>query len=161
MPRYFLLLSISFLVSCSTTRYYIVRHAEKETATAMSSDVPLSEAGRQRAEALNELLKNEHIQHIYSTNYVRTRQTAQPLASSLGKSIELYQPGDTSFIHRIRNEKDNVLIVGHSNTVDDLVNGLMQGKSIATDLPETQYGDLFIVKRKGKKFSFEQRKFGQ
>ena len=46
------------LMSCTTTKFYVVRHAEKETNT-MSGDVPLSEAGRQRAEALKELLRDK------------------------------------------------------------------------------------------------------
>jgi hypothetical protein len=52
-----------------------------------------------------------------------------------------------------------VLVVGHSNTVDDIVNGLMGVKTLS-DLPETQYGDLFIVKRKKGRYSFEQGRFG-
>jgi hypothetical protein len=53
-----------------------------------------------------------------------------------------------------------MLIVGHSNTVDDIVNQLIGRTIIQGDLPETQYGDLFIVKKKGKKFIFKQQHFG-
>jgi broad specificity phosphatase PhoE len=78
---------VFLMVSCKTTTYYVVRHAEKETSNTMASDVPLSEAGRQRAIALKELLQNESIQHIYSTDFLRTRQTAQPLADAKNISI--------------------------------------------------------------------------
>ena len=149
-------------MSCSTTHYYIVRHAEKETTpTMMSGDVPLSAEGKQRAEALKDLLLNKKIGSIYSTNYIRTKATAQPLAAAKNISIQVYKAGDTAFIHSIRNVTIDVLLVGHSNTVDDLVNTLTGTTYIAGDLPETQYGDLFIVKRKGKKYSFEKKHFGK
>lgn len=148
-----------FLISCKSTSYFVVRHAERADAT-MGSDVPLSAAGQQRAEALREVLKNEGILHIYSTNYVRTRSTAQPLANAIGLPVNTYQPNDTSFIRRVKAiEKGNVLIVGHSNTVDDLVNQLMGERVINGDLPDSQYGDLYVVKKKGKKVKFEQRRF--
>lgn len=151
---------VLLMVSCKTTTYYVVRHAEKETSNTMASDVPLSEAGRQRAIALKELLQNESIQHIYSTDFLRTRQTAQPLADAKNISIEVYDYRDASFIPMLKRLQKNTLVVGHSNTIDDVVNGLLGRKVIPGDLPETVYGDLFIVKRKGKKYSFTKSHFG-
>lgn len=161
MYKSFLLITAMVLLSCKTTTYYIVRHAEKETANTMTSDVPLSAAGKQRAEALKELLKNERIQHIYTTNFVRTKSTAQPLADLIHVAPEIYDPKDSTFINRLRAVDGNVLIVGHSNTVDDLVNGLCGKKEINGDLPDSEYGDLFVVKKKGNHFSFEKKHFGQ
>lgn len=153
-----------FLISCKTTTYFVVRHAEKAENT-MTTDVPLSEAGMQRAEALKEKLKNKKIGTIYSTNYVRTRSTAKPLADAIGITIQVYEPGDSTFIHRIINtgnkdKEGNMLIVGHSNTVDDIVNTLIGSRVIPGDLPDSAYGDLFVVKQKGRKFSFTQKRFG-
>jgi hypothetical protein len=54
----------------------------------------------------------------------------------------------------LKNLKGNVLVIGHSNTVDDVVNGLI-GKPALNDLPENQFGDLFIVHKKGNDFSYE------
>jgi hypothetical protein len=51
------------------------------------------------------------------------------------------------------------LIVGHSNTVDDIVNKLT-GQNLLQDLPNSQYGDLFIVKKKGNNYSFSKARFG-
>ena len=155
---FILLLSAS---SCSST-YYIVRHAEKEAPSqVMTSDVPLSAAGQERAEALKDELKNKGVRRIYSTNFIRTRETARPLSTSTGVAIETYDVKDAGFINKLRAlEKGNTLIVGHSNTVDDLVNGLT-GKQLLQDLPDTQYGDLFVVKKRGKNYRYEVKHFGK
>ena len=161
MFRITALLTAILLTSCSST-YYIVRHAEKEAASSnMTSDVPLSAAGKERAEALKQELQHKHIRRIYSTNYIRTRETAQPLSSATGVAIETYDPRDTTFTGRLKDlKKGNTLIVGHSNTVDDLVNRLT-GKQLLQDLPDTQYGDLFVVTKKGKRYQYAVKHFGK
>lgn len=160
MMKFICILSTVFLFSCKTTTWFVVRHAEKETAT-MSPDVPLSAAGSQRAQALKDMLKDKGIHHIYSTNFIRTKSTAQPLAEATANSIEIYNPADTGFVSGLKSRSDgNFLIVGHSNTVDDIVNRLAGTKEIAGDLPDSQYGDLFVIRRKGKTISFEKKHFG-
>jgi phosphohistidine phosphatase SixA len=166
MYKSFLLLATIFFLSCKTTTYYIVRHAEKESSTIMSantmtSDVPLSEAGKQRAAALKTELQKENIKYIFSTNYIRTKSTAQPLADAINVPIEIYDPKDPGFIGKLKSLNGNALVVGHSNTVDDLVNELTGKKEINTDLPDSSYGDLFIVKKNGNKLRFETKHFGQ
>jgi len=151
------------LASCRTTSYYIVRHGEKAAASGaqMSSDVPLSAAGEERAQALKERLQNARVDHVFSTNTQRTRNTAQPLATARGLSIQTYDARDTGFVSRIKFiSRGNVLIVGHSNTVDDLVNRFL-GQSELADLPDTAFGDLFIITRKGKKYRFRREHFGK
>lgn len=155
-------LAITILSSCTTT-YFIVRHAEKATATGTiaSNDPPLTEAGQARALALEERLKKEKIGYIFSTNTIRTRTTAEPTRAYFNLVTETYAPrGDSAFFARLRSLKKNVLIVGHSNTVDDLVNQLCGTQKIPGDLPETAYDNLFVVKKKGKKMSFENLKYG-
>jgi broad specificity phosphatase PhoE len=159
-------LTIFFFViacsACSKTTYYIVRHAEKATASpGMSSDVPLSEAGVQRAEKLKELLKDKNIGSIFSTQTIRTTSTAKPLSEAINISIEIYNPRDTSwaFINRLKAiQKKNVLVVGHSNTVDDIVNGLA-GKQLLKDLPDSSYNNLFVVTKKGKRYQFTRKTY--
>lgn len=166
MYKSILFIAALFLLSCKATTYYVVRHAEKATPTTMSnttmsSDVPLSDAGKQRAEALKLILQKENIKHIFSTNFIRTKATAQPLADAINVPIEIYDPKDPAFVSKLKSLNGNVLIVGHSNTVDDLVNELSGEKEINGDLPDSEYGDLFIVKKKGNKFTFEKKHFGQ
>ena len=161
MKPILLFASLFFLASCSTTNYYIVRHAEKAPSDgAMTSDVPLSAEGEKRATALVDVLKAKKIKTIYATPYKRTQGTVQPLSAAIGVPIQTYDPRDTSFIRKVKAINNHVLIAGHSNTVDDLVNGI-SGQKLLQDLPETQYGDLFIVKKKGGKYKLEQKRFGQ
>lgn len=130
-------------------------------ATAMIKDVPLSEAGKIRAGALKELLKTKNIKQIYSTNYIRTQSTAMPLSEYLGIAVEVYDAGDTNFISKlVRQPSGNVLIIGHSNTVDDIVNELAGSIEVKADLSDSQYGDLFVVKRRGKKCIFLKEHYG-
>jgi broad specificity phosphatase PhoE len=153
MRIHILIFSIFFL-SCKNT-YYIIRHAEKEATNSTTTDVPLSDAGKQRAVALKDLLINKNIRYIFSTNTIRTTSTAKPLSDASGIEIELYNPRDTVFTKQLKNiKKGNVLVVGHSNTVDDIVNGLT-GSATLQDLNDSRYGDLFIVKRKQNRFVLE------
>ena len=157
MVRIFFVLSFALLIfsSCSHS-YYIVRHAEKATAeTNMSSDVPLTEKGKERAEELKRTLVKKGIAFVFSTNTIRTKSTAQPTADYFHLTTEIYGPQATpAFISLLKSKKGNVLIVGHSNTVDDIVNMLCGRKEVPGDLPDTEYNKLFIVKMKGKKTTF-------
>jgi broad specificity phosphatase PhoE len=143
---------------------YIVRHAEKITTSdsigkMTANDPPLSEAGKVRALVLKNELADKHIGHIYSTNTIRTRSTAEPLSEAIKINIELYNSID-SLISAIKSAKGNVLVVGHSNTVDDIVNKLCGQVKIASDLKDGEYDNLFVVKIRGKKIIFDQRKYG-
>ena len=166
MKKVCLLLSACiWLTACSHT-YYVVRHAEKAAPGAqMSSDVPLSEAGNARAIALRERLKDKSIKSIYSTNTIRTRSTAEPLSKELNVPIQLYGPlPDSGFYSKIKSQRHNTLIVGHSNTVDDIVNGLTGKKTISADLNESVYDRLFVVRTKtffGTKVRFREERYGE
>jgi broad specificity phosphatase PhoE len=151
------------LTACSQT-YYIVRHGEKAVVEGNmdATNPPLSDAGKARAEALRELLKNEKIGHIFSTNTIRTRSTAEPLSTLLNVPIETYSPRpDSLFIAQLRSLKKNVLIVGHSNTVDDIVNMLTKEQKVPKDLEDSEFNNLFIVTVKGDKVTFERKTFGK
>ncbi len=164
MRNFLLFFSLSLLLTACTSSFYIVRHAEKAVAegTMMSNDPPLTEAGKERAENLKEKLKTKKIGYVFSTKTIRTTSTAEPVRAYYNLVTETYSPSqDTAFINRLRSLKKNALIVGHSNTVDDIVNKLCGSIKIAGDLPETEYDNLFIVKKKGRKMSFENKKYGK
>ena len=163
----FFLLLITFS-SCSTVKYFVVRHAEKATpsdGTVMSTpnDPPLSPAGKVRAIELREELKNKKIFYIYSTNTIRTIHTAKPLSELTGIPIKLYNTKDSLdfLIQNLKSiRKGNSLIVGHSNTVDDIVNKLCSEVKVPKDLPDSEYDNLYIVTKKGRKMKFENKTYG-
>jgi broad specificity phosphatase PhoE len=159
---FIIIIASVLLTSCSHT-YYVVRHAEKEqvtnTGSMANSDPALSEAGKVRAIVLKEQLNKKHIRYIYSTNTLRTRSTAQPLSDAIGVPVRLYSSTD-SLINVLKKIKKNVLVVGHSNTVDDIVNKLCGETKVQADLGDGQYDNLFIIKYKGKKITYAHSKFG-
>lgn len=151
------LLASILLTACSHT-YYVVRHAEKADN---SRDPALSQAGEVRAQALKETLKDVKIDHIFSTNFLRTKNTAEPLRAARSLTTEQYGPApDSAFIQKLKALKKNVLVVGHSNTVDDIVNGLTGTKTLPGDLQDTEYSNLYIITKKGKRVSFMRRTYG-
>ncbi|MBS1577588.1 MAG: histidine phosphatase family protein [Bacteroidetes bacterium] len=156
-------LTAMVIASCSHS-YYIVRHAEKDMAPAstnmMGNDPVLSEAGKVRAIVLRDELKNKHIRYIFSTNTQRTKSTAEPLSEATGVAIQVYSSTDSLITELKKIRKGNVLVVGHSNTVDDIVNKLCGEVKIQNDLSDSQYDNLFIIKYKGKKIIFTRRKYG-
>jgi phosphohistidine phosphatase SixA len=62
--------------------------------------------------------------------------------------VKEYDPRDTpGLLARVKAEAGTVLIVGHSNTVPEIVAGL--GGARPADLAETDYGGIFRVRRDG------------
>jgi 2,3-bisphosphoglycerate-dependent phosphoglycerate mutase len=145
----FYIFPIAFVVwalSSCTTSFYIVRHAEKSSTP--KEDPLLTEAGSQRAERLKLILENKSIEKIYSTKTVRTTTTAKPLADAKKLDIEIYEPkNQTAFIETLKNSKQNTLIVGHSNTIRHIINGLTEKEFLKKDLEDAEYSHLYWVKR--------------
>jgi phosphohistidine phosphatase SixA len=146
--------ALFLLLSCSHT-YYIVRHAEKAVMPGASNmqaqDPPLTDTGHKRAVALKDVLGDKNIRYIFSTNTIRTKSTAEPLREQLQLEIATYARADSAFIASLKKLKKNTLVVGHSNTVDELVNGLYNQK-VLSDLDDAEYDNLFEVVYKKKLF---------
>lgn len=120
-----LLLLISFTIVCSFTAFaaesytlYLVRHAEKQK----EADNPhLTQCGKFRAKQLADLLKYAKLNAIYSTSYNRTLETAGPTAKEYSLGIKQYSPrGLNQLAHMLKQNRQNALIVGHSNTTSAL-----------------------------------------
>lgn len=153
----FLVLAAACLVACQTAPepegsvIYLVRHAEKVTdGGAMlvedPKDPPLTAQGEARAETLANLLSDVGMRQIWSTDYIRTRKTAAPLAEALSLQIKLYDPRDlVGFAETLQAQTDEtILVVGHSNTTPDLVEAL--GGDGGTPIDEAaEYDRLYVV----------------
>jgi phosphohistidine phosphatase SixA len=155
----------------------VVRHAER-TSNAPNSD--LSADGMARANALAAAASPFAIAAVYTTDFCRTAQTGQPTAVAAGTGLRVLSTGSSAAgldgcTPAITVSHDDwggaadaaariiaahpggaALVVGHSNTVPDMVAALT-GQSpcpalIAPDerqrcmLPETAYGDLYVVR---------------
>src|ERR1039457_5201569 len=128
----------------------LVRHAEK--AAAPAEDPPLTVEGRQRAEALAAMLSASGVTSIYVTDYLRTQQTAEPLASLLHLTPQHTDAQKTpDLVAAIRAQKDGVvLVVGHSNTVPEIIAAL----GVPTvKIDDSEYDSLFVLTISGKDVS--------
>ena len=131
------------------TTFILVRHAEKQKEGGRNPN--LNKAGQARAMKLKEMLQSVEITHIFSTNYKRTQQTVLPLAKQLNLHIQTYEPMDVDIFKNIQKKQAGsvVLIVGHSNTIPRLVNGLIE-KEQYEDFEEMEYDNLFVLTLGGK-----------
>ncbi len=127
------------------TTYYFIRHAEKKINDLQNKDPQLTEEGLERARKWAEVFKEVPFDMIFSSDFNRTKSTAQIIADSQEKTVEIYHPknlNDTEFQKKSTGKK--VLVVGHSNTNPRFVN-LILGAKKYQDLDEEEYGSLFIV----------------
>lgn len=136
------------------TTVYLVRHAEK--AAAPAADPPLTEAGTKRAEELAHTLSKAGIKTICTSQFLRTKQTAEPLARQLGITPTVIPVKMDTMNSRalspqylkeisdlVTSGAGDVLIVGHSNTIPELIKAL--GGDIAPPIDDPTYDDLFVV----------------
>lgn len=125
--------------------FIVVRHAEK--ANDDPEDPTLTAAGQARALRLSELLANEPIVAVYATEFRRTQQTAQPTADRHRVPVTRYfskGPAIESAVQWLRKYRNGtVLIVGHSNTVPEIV-GALSGENVES-IPDDQYGRFYRV----------------
>jgi broad specificity phosphatase PhoE len=121
---------------------FLVRHAEK---ASNATDAPLSDAGERRAEALARHLKDARVAAIYTTEYQRTIRTGEPLARAIGLRVISMTGGPDAFVSRIRAEhpREVALVVGHSNTLPDLIKAF--GASDTITIADDEYDNLFVL----------------
>jgi phosphohistidine phosphatase SixA len=123
----------------------VVRHAEK--ADDGTRDPPLSAVGQERARLLARLLRDAGVEGVYTSDTRRARETAQPLASALSLVAEEYPGRDVeALIARVLEHRTSqtVLIVGHSNTVPEMISSLTRGR-YSVVLRDDEYDALFVV----------------
>ena len=129
----------------ASTTYYLVRHAEKDLNDPNTANPQLTPEGVVRAMNYAEYFKDKGIDAVYSTDYIRTQETARPTAEMAGVPVLSYDP-NSGKIDGIPMGQ-NVLIVGHSNTIPQLANSLAEVNTY-TELDEaTEYGTMFIITR--------------
>ena len=140
--------SLILIAACATApradtphpNYYVTRHLQK----AAGQDPGLTEEGKANAVRLAALLAKDPPSAIYVSTTRRAAETAAPLATRLGLTPKTYNPSDTpGLISAVTAETGTVLIVGHSNTVPEIVQRL--GGARPADLADDAYGDVWHV----------------
>jgi len=127
----------------------LVRHGER--ATAPPNDPVLSDAGIQRARDLAAALANAGVTAVVTTQFQRTRLTADPLLASIAQQPIIVRAGGDARAHvdsvaaavRRRAPGEVVLVVGHSNTIPAIIAAL--GGPRLPDLCDGQYSRLFVL----------------
>jgi broad specificity phosphatase PhoE len=144
----FLALAWWILSAASTTTIFVMRHAER--AALPGGDPPLSPEGELRALRLAEIFgrapKGLGLDCIFVSEFKRTQETVRPLASRLGIPVITVPAKDSEqAAERALAEYrgGRVLIVGHSNTVPELVEEL-SGREVP-EMSETEYGIVYAV----------------
>ena len=145
MKHLALTLSIAFFVATATEAapvIFIVRHAEK--ATTGGNDPDLSVAGQKRAEALARILKDSQITAVFATEFKRTQETAAPTAKAAHVNPTVVPANDVAALAaKVRALNRNALVVGHGNTIPDLMKAL--GITTPITIPEDDYSEIFVV----------------
>jgi broad specificity phosphatase PhoE len=138
-----------FFESQATTTIIFVRHAEK--ALQEGDDPSLSAAGRVRVAELTRQLVDADVvagvDAIYATPFKRTQETARPLAQALGIPITTYDASDRETVldDILSAHKGKiVLVVGHSNTLPELIANLGASKKVP-EIAENEYDNIYIV----------------
>jgi phosphohistidine phosphatase SixA len=118
---------------------YLVRHGEK---LPDEKDPALTAQGRQRAQNIAAMLSKTGIAHIFSTPTNRTRQTAQPLAQASGLTVQEYDPrAPKALVEKVKALNGPVLVVGHSNTLSELVR--LFGGQPGPEIADNEYDRVY------------------
>ncbi|WP_229491428.1 histidine phosphatase family protein [Massilia sp. HP4] len=140
--RYFSLaiaMLLPAMAAAEPSAIYLVRHGEK---ASVGQDPALTPQGRLRAQNIAAILQRTGIQAILSTPTARTLQTAQPLAQQLGLTIERYDPATPkALVDKVNALRGAVLVVGHSNTLPELVR--LFGGAPGADIGDDEYDRLY------------------
>ncbi len=128
-----------------TTTYYFIRHAEKNRSDVNDKNPHLIQEGILRAAKWSLVLEHVKFDAVYSTDYNRTKETAQPIAEKNGLEITIYDPRDLNSEEFINNTNGKtVFIVGHSNTTPTFVNAVL-GQEKYKSIDDNNNANLYIV----------------
>jgi broad specificity phosphatase PhoE len=136
--------------TANSTTVIVIRHAEKDLSVSVA-DPPLTAAGEARAALLARMFGDAkdlgRVDAIYVSPALRNRLTAAPLAARLGIRATVVPVGDSRALARraLREHSGGrVLIVGHSDTVPQIVAAL-SGNAKIPEIVDQEYGTMYLV----------------
>ncbi len=121
----------------------LVRHAESDRKIG-GNDPPLSAEGRARARELVRVLGDTPLAAVYITRFQRNRQTAEPLVGRGGGPKLSVIDDVAATVAALGAEPwgSTALVIGHSNTLPQLLEALGGGKADPTPVP---YDAMWVV----------------
>jgi len=147
-----LVLAAAFIYwnSATTTTIVLLRHAEKQAGAI--DDAPLTPQGELRAARLAQMFGDSEsfgrVQRIYVTDTRRTQQTAAGIAQRLNlKPVVVEAKTSTADLaSRVLQENRGglALVVGHSNTVPQLVAALAHADKVPA-IGDEEFDTLYVV----------------
>jgi len=134
---------------------FVVRHAEKESEP--KQDPPLTKEGVARSQELARILADANIKAIYTSQFARTKLTAEPLVAKSGAAVTsltlkpnpsnlrlISEESTGELINKIMQRPgESVLVIGHSNWMPDVIR-MLGGDTVPT-IDEQKFDDLFII----------------
>ena len=125
--------------------YYLIRHAEKVRTDPHDQDPSLNIDGMMRAKRWAAYFEPINLDALYTTPYIRTKQTISLIGQQKQISPKRYDPNTIYSEEFLRDTNGKtVLIVGHSNTTPQLVNKLI-GEEKFEDMDDSDNSTLFKV----------------
>jgi phosphohistidine phosphatase SixA len=146
----FVICAFTYWNSATTTTIVLIRHAEKQVGAI--SDAPLSPPGEVRAARLAQMFGDAatfgRVQKIYVTDTRRTQQTAAGVAQRLNLTPQIVtaQTDSKELARRVlrENRGGRSLVVGHSNTVPEIVAALSGDHGVPA-IGEEEFDTLYVV----------------
>jgi broad specificity phosphatase PhoE len=146
----FIAVAFAYWNSATTTTIVLIRHAEKQLGAI--PDAPLAPPGEVRAAKLAQMFGDAsdfgRVKKIYVTDTRRTQQTAAGVAQRLGLTPEIVtaETGSKALARRVLKENRGglALVVGHSNTVPEIVAALA-GRDDVPPIADEEFDTLYVV----------------
>jgi len=118
----------------------LVRHAGPVTT---GTDPGLSAPGEKRALALASLLVDAEIGAIFTSELRRTKETAAPLATQSSLTAAVVDNDPAAAAARVKAAGKRVLVVGHTNTVPEIIEAL--GGPADVEIGHEEFDRLFVL----------------
>ena len=139
-------LALAAQLATAEPTIFLARHAEKADSGADPKNPDLSTAGRARAEALGRMLRDAGVVAVFATEYARTQQTAEEVRRASGAAVTIVPAMDVAaLIDKLKAVEGNAVVIGHSNTLPEIIKALGAEKPVTID--ESEYDNLCIWNR--------------
>ena len=126
---------------------YVMRHLKAGTG---ADPALTAEGARQAALLPGWFAARKAPRTLYVSTYRRSRETAAALAAKLGLEPRVYDPSDSAALAAsVLAEKGPVLVVGHSNTVPEIVERL--GGVRPGPIAHDRHGDIWRISGRDRK----------